>query len=294
MAAIGRDEQGTAADVAAVVQPEVAGHAGENHQIGVSERLAPTMAVKRRMVRTEQSARHPGQPRRYAQRPHGLRDVLDPGGVAHGLAADDEDGLASLRQARGDVPHALLVDPGRRRCRGVSAAPGRRRREDLPQVVADVGLLCLAREAPAGLVGAVPVPHQRFRVEEIDGALDEYRTGHAAARHGEGLVDGAGEVAHTTDDEALFHVRFHQRDLVDVLQRAPALQDRRRRAAQHDDGRLGKLSVLDRGDCVGEARASRYRRDAGHTGDAGRRVRSEDGGGFVPGVDDPQPEATRG
>ena len=81
-------------------------------------------------------------------------------------------------------------------------------------------------------------------------------------------------------------MRRHQRALVDVLQRAAALQRGGRRAAEQDHRRLRQLRVLQRGDGVADARPGGDRGHAGPARQAGRRVGGEHRRGLVAHVDD--------
>ena len=164
------------------------------------------------------------------------------------------------------------------RCAAASAAAARstRRRRRAARAIgrgAGVAASSLPREHPRGvaievpaqraigerasLAGGVrvPLPDQRLVVQEIDRAFDEHRSRHAARGDEERLVDRGAEVGDALHARQVLDVRRDQRALVDVLQRAPPLQRRRRRAAQQHDRALRELRVLERADGVGDARA---------------------------------------
>src|SRR3990172_3837900 len=73
------------------------------------------------------------------------------------------------------------------------------------------------------------------------------RPRHALARHGKRLIYRRAQIALAPDFSEKLDVRLDQRALVDVLQRAAALQRGGRGAAEQDDGRLRQLRALERG-----------------------------------------------
>ncbi len=66
-AAVGGDQRRRAAHVLAVVEPEVAGHAGEQHAVRLAQRVAARVAHLQGMVAAEQAARHARQIHRHAE-----------------------------------------------------------------------------------------------------------------------------------------------------------------------------------------------------------------------------------
>lgn len=58
-AAVRRDQSGVGTHVSAVVQPEVARHAGEDHAIGLTQRLTALMTQLQGMLAPEETAPHP-------------------------------------------------------------------------------------------------------------------------------------------------------------------------------------------------------------------------------------------
>ena len=133
---------------------------------------------------------------------------------------------------------------------------------------------------------AVPAPDERLVVEEVDGALDEDGPGNPLAARREGPLERRDEVADRLHGDGPLHDRLHERELVDVLQRAASPEDRRRRPAEEDERRLREARVLERGDRVRHPGARRHRRDAGNAGEPGDRVGGEDRRGLVARVDD--------
>jgi hypothetical protein len=101
----------------------------------------------------------------------------------------------------------------------------------------------------------------------------------------EGMLDRRYKIGHAARGGGPLHMRPHQRQLIDILERAAALQHGWRGAAQQYDRRLRDLRVFNGGDCVGQARPGG---DGGHTRAAGQacdRVGREHGGGLVARVD---------
>ena len=144
-----------------------------------------------------------------------------------------------------------------------------------------------ARE-PCALAGriAVPLPHERFLIEEVDGALDKRRPLHARARGGEGVFHGGDQIAHPADALEEFHIRRGDGALVDVLQRAAPLQKRRRGSAKQHHGRLRHLRVLERGYGIRDAGARGYGGHAWNAGQPGYRIGRENGCRLAARIDD--------
>ena len=110
---------------------------------------------------------------------------------------------------------------------------------------------------------AVPGADARFVIEQVDRTLDEGRSRHAVAGGGEGFLHRGREIADAADP-------FHQLDvgrddgaLVDVLQRAAALQRGGGGAAERTTGDWASSRVLERGQRIGDAGT---RGDRGHAG----------------------------
>ena len=76
------------------------------------------------------------------------------------------------------------------------------------------------------------------------------------------LVDEAGDLGGALGRGGELHQRAHERDVVDLLQRALAPAHRGRAAAEHEDRRVVLLRGGDRAHPVGHARAGGERRDA--------------------------------
>ncbi len=145
------------------------------------------------------------------------------------------------------------------------------------------------REARPMFVGrggdAVPVAYRRFGIEQVDRALHEDRPRDPLAGPGERGLDQGRQVGCPTSRRLPLHVRRQQRLLIDVLQRAPPLEDGRGGPPEQHHRRLRQLGVLDRGDRVGEPRSRRHGRHAGTTGEPRGDIRREDRARLVPRVD---------
>ena len=152
----------------------------------------------------------------------------------------------------------------------------------MQHALAETAGLGLARAAP------VPLPHQRFRIEQINGALHEDRSGHPRGGGPEGLGQHLGDVAVAFDRERLLDHRSQQSQLLDVLERTAALEDGGGGPAEYHHGRLGHGRVFEGGDRVGDPRPGRHRGHAGHPGQPGHGVGGEYGIGFVTHVDHAQ------
>jgi len=85
----------------------------------------------------------------------------------------------------------------------------------------------------------------------------------------------------------------HQGHLIDVLQRAPTLQDRASGASQHQDGGLRHLGVLQGRDRVGDPWHHRHSHDTRCSRESGYRVGRKDSRGFVANIHDPNAELFR-
>ena len=88
-AAVGRDVERAAADVVAVVQAEIGRHAGQQHQVGLLERLAAFVTQLQRVVTAQQAACHAGEIDRRADLFQRSGDIGDVRCVQRGLAAHD-------------------------------------------------------------------------------------------------------------------------------------------------------------------------------------------------------------
>ena len=157
-------------------------------------------------------------------------------------------------------------------------------------------LLDMAVQVPAQRpVGEdVPLPAASAYHWRIEASSYSRSTGHSMntgpgtpdCGQREGLGHRGAELAHAADLEEALDVRLDQRALVDVLQRAAALQRGGRGAADQDHRRLRQLRVLQRGDGVGDAGPGG---DRGHARPARQPrggIGGEDGGDLVAHVDD--------
>ena len=245
------------------------------------------MAHLQRMVGSQQATRHSGQVHRHLESGDRGRQRIGLRREHHGLAADHHQrplglGERGLRRAQGAFPGLGRLHGQHPLGGGQVAAV-----EHLAHVPVQV-----EAQHPVGGAGAlarrlgVPLADRRLVVQQVHRAFHEHRAGHAGAGDGEGLLDGRAQVAHLHDLAEQLDVRLHQRPLVDVLQRAAALQRGGRRPTEQDHRRLRQLRVLQRGDGVGDAGAGG---DGGHAGNARkprRGVGREHGGCFVAHVDD--------
>ncbi len=235
-AAVDGDQRRAAPDVPAVVEPEIAGHAGQQHAVGLAQRLAPLVAQLQRMLAPEQAARHARQVDRNAQLLHCLGDLPRLRRLHHGLAADhhqralrlDKHGQRLAQVGRvGRARHLGRAHMGHRRL----ACAGEHFR-DMPRQVEPQQPLSDRAPLAGGL--GIPLADRVFVVQQVDRAFDEHRPGNAAGAEPEGLVDSRPEIADPADAAEPLDMGCDQRALVDVLQRAAALQCRGGRAAEQD------------------------------------------------------------
>ncbi len=282
--------------MAAVVEPEVGRHAGQDDAVGLAQRLAALVPAQQRMRGAQETAGHAGEIDRQAELLDRPLQLGDRKSVQHRLRADEEERPVGARQGPGGAAHP----PCARRRR-------RRQRRRLAALVGPVeAAVEVAREVPAlqalaegGLAltrlrrfrkHAVPLARRRLRIQEIHRTLEEDRARDALARRGKGRLEKRCELADPPRTPLPLDVRRHERLLVDVLQRAAPLEHGGGRAPQNDHRRLRHLGVLHRCDGVREARPGGDRGDARHAGEAGGRVGGEDGVDLVTRVDHPDPE----
>ena len=242
-------------------------------------------------VPAEQTSRHASEPGRD---PQGLHRVGDGAGVA---AVDQR--LTSDDQGRPLGGAEQATRPCRRAGSWCSAWAGgiRDRRDDahvglvkLPvQVAAHVELERLGAEVLGVLDPALlheHLPDHLFGVEHVDRHLDEDGPRDPILREVQGLLDGGLDAVDLLDRDGPFGDRLHHGDLVDVLQRAAAFEQRCRRAAEDQQRGLSQLCVLHGGHRVRHAGARRHRSDAGDAGHARHRVRGKNGAYLVAHIDD--------
>ena len=242
-AAVGGDQRRRAADMAAVIEAEVAGRAGEQHAIGFAQRLAALVQPLQRMIAAEQAARHAGEKDRRAEPRQSFGDARRVFGADQRLAADDDQrplGRGEPRRRRFDLRL-------RRRRRDDRAWRRRRRLAGLGEQAGGVALEIEPQQAvgdrsPFARRVAIPVANGLLVVEQVDRAFDEDRARHAFARDGERFGDRRREVAHPPHALRPFDERRDDRPLVDVLQRAASLQRGRRGAADQQQRRLRQLA----------------------------------------------------
>ena len=141
-----------------------------------------------------------------------------------------------------------------------------------------------------GRARRVPLANNRLVVQEVYRTFDEHRSGNATLRNLECTLNRGRKIAHALDGVGPLHVWLEQRQLIDVLQRAAALQQRRRSTAQNDHGRLRKLGVFYGRNRVSDARARGNRSHAGYAGQPRDRVRGKDRRRLVTHVDDANAE----
>ena len=141
------------------------------------------------------------------------------------------------------------------------------------------------RPALAGSL-AIPFAHNRLGIKQVDGKLDEGWPLHAFARGRERFFDGGANVLNSPDLPEKLHVRRGNGALIDVLQSAAPLQQRRRRPSQKYDGGLRELRILQRGYGIGDPGPRGDRHDSRHARQPGDCVGREHGRGLGPGVYD--------
>jgi hypothetical protein len=286
-APVGRDEH-RGADLAAVVEAEVARHAGEDHEIRLAERGAPRMPQLQPMGPAQEPARHAGEV-------DGNAEAGDRGGERAGLrraqerlAADHEQRPLGARERRGRSAQRRGGRLGRRGL-GAGRERGGRAGEDAVEMARQVrAQQAVAERAAAGSHARVPVAHQRLAVEQVDRHLDDHRPGHAARGDREGAIERRREIAHPPYRNRPFYCWLGHRDLVDVLERAAPLERGRRGAGKQHQRRRREAGVLERGERVGEAGPRGHRGDSGDAGQPRHRIGGEHRGRLVPHVDHPQ------
>ncbi len=248
------------------------------------------MAHVELVVASEQAACHPREIRRHAQFPDGFGEWVGQVGALHAAAAEQEQRL----RARGEHRRRAFdlartrVDVRDRTWAGRRGAPRENGREMPFHVPALKPCAQLGRRPHPGLV---KLTDRAFRIEKIERRLEEDGARNTATCFRKCALDRRHEVAYPFERFQPLHVRAHQRDLVDVLERAAPLEQCRRSTTDDHHGRLGQLGVLDRGDRVGEAGAGRHAGDSRHARETGHRVGRIDRRGFVPHVDDAYPRS---
>ncbi len=127
----------------------------------------------------------------------------------------------------------------------------------------------------------IPLANYGLVIQQIDRAFDEHGAWNPSLRDLETLTDCRCEVAHALDRLAPLYVRLEQGELIDILQRPAALQQRGRRATEQDKRRLRELGVLDRSNRVRHSGAGRDGSDPWDAGQSRRRVSCKHGRGLV-------------
>ena len=109
----------------AVVEAEVARHAGEHDAVRLPQRLPALMMHLQRVIAPEQAARHAGEIHRHPEPGDSGGDAWRVGGEHEGLAADDDEWPLSLGKARGGRVDTRSARGRRRdrRARGGRASP---------------------------------------------------------------------------------------------------------------------------------------------------------------------------
>ncbi len=285
--AVDRDDGRPPRDAPPVVQAEVEGRPRGDDQVGFSQRLSARVSHVEIVAATEQPTRHPREVGRNPQPPDGRAKLVGQLRTLQAAAAEQE----QLLRARGEhCSGPLDLARARIQRRDASRASHRRfthSRENAVEVPPHVP----SRQARAPARGRseprlVELADHLLRVEKVERRLQEDGSRNAGTRFEKRALDGGNEIAHTLERLQPFHVRPHQRDLVDVLKRAATLQQGRGGAADQHDGRLGELCVLDGCDGVGEAGSGGDARDSRHAREAGHRVGGVHRRGLVTNVDD--------
>ncbi len=273
--------------MAAVVEPEIRRHAGQDDQVRLLERPAPLVPPVQRMPGPEKAAGHAGEIHGHVQTADGVGNGVRLAGGDQCLAADDEEWPLRSRQPRRRPSDGTRLGRRRHDRRNVVFVETIRLRKQPPCVELQVGSRRTIRQRVAlRRRSVVPLANHGFVVQEVDRALDEDRARHAALRDLETLLQRGRKVPHPFHRPAPLDVRPEERELVDVLQGAAPLQQRRGGAAQQHHRRLRELRVLDRRDRVGHAGPGGYRRDPRNAGQPGRRIRGEHGRNLVARVHD--------
>ena len=137
------------------------------------------------------------------------------------------------------------------------------------------------------LVDVVQVTHEALFVEQVHRAFQKHRPGHAVASLLEGLFERRHQLTHRLARPHPLHVGLEQRQLINILERATAFENRRRSPSQQNHRRLRQLGVLDRRNRVGDPGPGGHRRHPDTTGQARRRIGRERRRHLVANVDHP-------
>mmetsp|Transcript_32026 Transcript_32026/g.78569 ORF Transcript_32026/g.78569 Transcript_32026/m.78569 type:complete len:233 (+) Transcript_32026:2281-2979(+) len=131
------------------------------------------------------------------------------------------------------------------------------------------------------------------RPRKIHGKLHKHWPWNALLAHTESALDARHDLCDGCWGEAQLDQRLHESDVIDVLQRTPALQDGPGSPPEDDDCALSHLGVLDSRDCVGDTWASRDHSDSWHASQPVHSVCGKDGVDLVPDIDNIDSELLR-
>ena len=249
--AIDHDDLGVLAERPAEPEAEVHRHADDERDVGVRERRAARTAEEQLVVRGHAAARQ----------------------------AVEEDGDPPL--AHEPLQRALAVTPVEVRAGHDHRALGVAQQRD--RAVEAVGRRGLGRR----------VRKRRRRLlllglheDDVEREVEERRARVRGDRRGQRFGDEARDVRGRLRRLGELRQRAHERDVIDLLQRALAPAHRGRAAAEHDERRVVLERGAHRAHAVGDARAGRERGDARLTGDLRPALGGERGRLFVAGVDE--------
>ena len=223
------DECRPARDTSPVAETEIKREARDDDQIGLLERSASLVAKLNVAVPAQQASRHASEPSRD---PQGLHGVCDRGSVAavdQRLTADDQRRPLGGAQERSDLGDVGALGA---RLGGEGFANWRDDTHmglvELPvQMATHVELERLGAEVLAILDAALLHEHladHLLGIEDVDRHLDEDRPRNPVLGEIKGLLYRRPNAVDLLDRDRPFGDRLHQRNLVDVLQRAAAFE----------------------------------------------------------------------
>jgi hypothetical protein len=230
--------------------PEVERRPQHDHEIGALFQQAPRAQERQLVIGGEHPAAHAVEVARHTERRRRSGQLL-PGTRPVHVGTDDE----RRPFGGGDHPGQL----GDRRRIGLDAASGRR---------VDLGHVA------------------RRRTEHVEREVEERRAPVWRDRRHRRVVHHPARLGGIGDRVGEFGDRLHDRNVVELLQRARTPAALWRPAPEHDDGRAVEVRRRHRRHAVGDPRARRQRREPRAPGQLGVRLGGERRRLFVAGVDD--------
>ena len=221
----------------AVIQPKIVRNARQNDQIRVFDRLSTMMPHLQRILLAEQASGHAAEIDGNAQ--FGDRGCQSACLLRfhHCPAADQQQWFCRRAQlfdhmanVRNGMPR--IGNPRQRFIENDCVLP----REQVPGMSIEI-LLDHFLFQGFWRFGRIPIPspHQFLIVESIDRALNKHRARNSFLGHGKSLFQGWSNLPDFGNGRRPFHVRLHQRHLVNVLQSAASFQYGCSRPAQEHE-----------------------------------------------------------